>query len=445
MNITISDITIAIDMLICKYDLLTEEDFAQGLGLSQMPFAKAAQAVMPRTKTNVNTIPFAPAKQNIEKQIIDMLQRGFSIKNISQQLRVTEDIVKEVSIKSGIGDTPTSRYQWYQNKYEKPVKDIVNKKIDNDGMINVKMIAEQLNVDKSMVSKVLENAGISVTQLVKERKQRMIEMLKGIAEELKNENIKYTYNTVAVAFKQKTNIDLKPTTFNRFSSLANIQTAYQRTDPFIKAIDYWVYGHRNLTIQEFINNSHKTKEQVFDFVHNVFNDIVKENGKNFGFDFSKPMDAAKLQELIMARLQAEHIVNDRDKLRKKPDYKNNEKYKNLQKFRIDPTLTREQFQEQYKHINKKVFKAMNWYKIAKEKEYENIPGGRAEEADMHPDDYDKKELENGTVIEYEHTGDKDTAMEIAMDHLREFQSYYKALAEMEQTLKDEGDKETTKN
>jgi len=64
---------------------------------------------------------------------------------------------------------------------------------------------------------------------------------------------------------------------------------------------------------------------------------------------------------------------------------------------------------------------MNWYKKAK-KWKDNIPGGRADKKS--PSDYNKKNVEKGKNIEFEHTDDPDIAREITIDHLEEFSNYY---------------------
>lgn len=71
---------------------------------------------------------------------------------------------------------------------------------------------------------------------------------------------------------------------------------------------------------------------------------------------------------------------------------------------------------------------MNWYKKAKN----NILTTKRS-----PSDYNSKELEMGKKEELEHTEDKNTAREIAMDHLDEFpDNYYTELKKMEEKIKD---------
>ena len=60
---------------------------------------------------------------------------------------------------------------------------------------------------------------------------------------------------------------------------------------------------------------------------------------------------------------------------------------------------------------------------------DKIPGGLA--AGKTPKDFDAKALAEGTKAEMEHTSDKDTATEIAMDHLTEDPQYYKKLKTIE--------------
>jgi len=60
---------------------------------------------------------------------------------------------------------------------------------------------------------------------------------------------------------------------------------------------------------------------------------------------------------------------------------------------------------------------------------DKIPGGLADNAD--PRDFDPKSLEEGILVEMEHTSDKNIATEIAMDHLTEDKNYYKKLKTIE--------------
>jgi len=82
---------------------------------------------------------------------------------------------------------------------------------------------------------------------------------------------------------------------------------------------------------------------------------------------------------------------------------------------------------------------MNWYKKAN-KWQDHIPGGRAD--GKTPSDYNKKNVEKGKKIEFEHTDNPDTAREITIDHLEEFPDYYddkKGLPDMEKKLEDTKD------
>ena len=79
---------------------------------------------------------------------------------------------------------------------------------------------------------------------------------------------------------------------------------------------------------------------------------------------------------------------------------------------------------------------MNWYKKAN-KWKDSIPGGRADK--KKPSDFNKKDVDRGQIIEYEHTNDPSTAREITIDHLEEFPEYYsedKGLPAMEKKLEE---------
>lgn len=62
-------------------------------------------------------------------------------------------------------------------------------------------------------------------------------------------------------------------------------------------------------------------------------------------------------------------------------------------------------------------------------EQEKVRGGKAD--NMDPSQFDQKQLMKGIHIEFEHTNDIKTAMEIAMDHLTELPNYYDKLEKME--------------
>jgi len=63
-----------------------------------------------------------------------------------------------------------------------------------------------------------------------------------------------------------------------------------------------------------------------------------------------------------------------------------------------------------------------------------IPGGLG--ADLKSEDVDQKQLEMGIKVELEHTGDKDMAQEIALDHLAEDPKYYTNLKKVHQDSRD---------
>lgn len=60
-----------------------------------------------------------------------------------------------------------------------------------------------------------------------------------------------------------------------------------------------------------------------------------------------------------------------------------------------------------------------------------IPGGLADEAD--PSDFDQEQLKMGIEAELEHTNDRQMALEIAMDHLKEDPKYYTKLKKIEES------------
>jgi hypothetical protein len=69
---------------------------------------------------------------------------------------------------------------------------------------------------------------------------------------------------------------------------------------------------------------------------------------------------------------------------------------------------------------------------------EVLMAGRANEKGFSVEDADPDELAMGIKVEMEHTGNKDLAQRIALDHLAEADKYYSALKEMEAGLGIEG-------
>jgi len=83
------------------------------------------------------------------------------------------------------------------------------------------------------------------------------------------------------------------------------------------------------------------------------------------------------------------------------------------------------------YTNKSLIEAiLSGYKTIFE---DRLNGGRAD--NKKTSDFDKTQLKMGVEIEKEHTGDKKTREEIAMDHLEEFpENYYTELKKMETKL-----------
>jgi len=61
---------------------------------------------------------------------------------------------------------------------------------------------------------------------------------------------------------------------------------------------------------------------------------------------------------------------------------------------------------------------------------DKLKGGLADESS--PSEFDQRQLMKGIHVEFEHTSDVATAMEIATDHLKEDPNYYDKLEKMEE-------------
>jgi len=71
-------------------------------------------------------------------------------------------------------------------------------------------------------------------------------------------------------------------------------------------------------------------------------------------------------------------------------------------------------------------------------------GSRSKNKGREKKSFNKKWLEIGQKIEFEHTCDPEKATRIAMDHLTESPDYYKELVKMEKKLEDKMKKGKTK-
>ena len=136
--------------------------------------------------------------------------------------------------------------------------------------------------------------------------------------------------------------------------------------------------------------------------------------------------------------------NIKNALQKIANYGGSEKAwrKALHKHTADPMPKSDNSKELEKELDERIKpksvpmpKAeMPHKKAAKDK----IPGGLAD--GMDDDEFNQKQLDMGEQIEYEHTDDKDTAREIAKDHLVELSNtYYSRLKQMEEAAKEAGE------
>lgn len=448
-NITIKDIIRAIDIIICRNCLFTDEQLASVFNNNNY-IAKAAQAVMKTKNTKPENIENNKRMfSSVEDYVLNLLQRGFQIKEITRFLRTNEEYIRDIAKKYKL-HTPSLRNQWYQDTYESPVREMTNKIVDNP--IRVVDIAKELNVSQKMVATVIKTAGISLSKLVDDRRDKQIEQLKIVVSELEMKGGKITDRSMAAAYWDKYKIRLPISTIRRIFVNGNITSpnVKKKKDNLIDSIDHWIWKNSEGGVDSFIARNTKNRNEIYNLIDIIFNQLMAKFGKHFGLNTAQDADHQEIKRLIMSRLQAKNLIADRDVLRKQEDFKNNEQYKNLQEYRVDPKITVDQFKKKYKPINPKIRpnfekelikekerrqmanKSNNWYKLAKE--YNKLPGGRGE--GKHPSDFPKDQVNKGIEIELEHGPDKDQATEIALDHLTEFDDYYTGLDEMEKRLKE---------
>lgn len=443
-NITLNDIIRAIDIIICRNDLFTDEQLASVFNNNKY-IAKAAQAVMQRKNIN----PQQPqSSRSKEKMVMYYLRRGFPVKEISQNLNVDLKYINLVAQKYQL-NTPSLRNQWYQETYESPVRELSNKVFDYE--ITVDEIAQELNVHKKMVQNVLTKAGINLKKLSDDRRAKQIEQLRYVVLKMIDQGIDTSDVAMQKEYFDHYQILLSTSTVRRLKVLGNIPSSkYRKKDNFVDIIDHWIWSNDKKSIANFINTHAKDRDGIYKAINAIFNQIIEFSGKYYNLDVSNNTDMQSMRDLIMTRLQVANIISDRHILQKQEDFKNNEQYKNLQEYRVDPKITVDQFKEKYKPINPRIRpnfekelikekerrqmanKSNNWYKLAKE--YDKLPGGRGE--GKHPSDFPKDQVNRGIEIEIEHGTDKDQATEIALDHLTEFDDYYTGLDEMEKKLKE---------
>lgn len=118
---------------------------------------------------------------------------------------------------------------------------------------------------------------------------------------------------------------------------------------------------------------------------------------------------------------------------KELDIASKNKYKFSKRKVVHISKNKNESMEQNKDDFKKI--------ITNIKDWEDkIKGGLAK--DKKPSDYDLDDLSKGSSIQMEHTDDPEEAIDIAMDHLEEFDDYYddeKGLPAMERELEDDDD------
>lgn len=102
-----------------------------------------------------------------------------------------------------------------------------------------------------------------------------------------------------------------------------------------------------------------------------------------------------------------------------------------EKIRQDPQeWAEEQIDEEFRGQAKRASVTPMSLRVARVwREANGIPGGLADKKE--PSDFDPEQLKKGIKVEMEHTNDRATAREIAMDHLTEDPKYYDKLEKIE--------------
>jgi uncharacterized cupredoxin-like copper-binding protein len=96
----------------------------------------------------------------------------------------------------------------------------------------------------------------------------------------------------------------------------------------------------------------------------------------------------------------------------------------------------EYLSELKKHFNEKEYERC--IHELEEHPIDEVAGGLADFAK--PSEFNSKELRMGAEVEFEHTNEHMTAIQIAMDHLKEIADYYTRLMKMEKDAKGDAKK-----
>jgi hypothetical protein len=439
-NITINDIIRAIDIIICREDLFTDEDIAQAFDQNTNYFSKAAQAVMglgiDRSVTsllnkgwnpsqisnklnininNVNSIikkfknklPESSSNQDVWG-ITDLFDKGYDATAIRKQFpHISNEQLNNILDRER-GNKKT-RLQNRVDKLEAPVLNTLNRETEALEMVNLNTIGKELNINPKFVKMILNSNGITdLKKLEKERSQKVMTIVADIYNILETQQIKITVKIIQQKFYQKTHMQISENSVTRALAYQNKKTDQSKMSPNVKAVYYWIYARTHGKIEDYIKKQIRGQEVNPENTHQIFNSIafkiIQLYGKDRGYKTTPPIDIEEFKRILKGSYDIATQATQRF-------FDNKNKQQPSQQLRANSN---------------------NWYKIAKE--YDKLPGGRGQ--GKQPTDFPKDQIDKGREIEQEHGPDKDQATEIALDHLTEFDDYYTGLDQMEEKLKE---------
>lgn len=412
---TMDDIVWAIDKLIAEnYDFSVEELQQAFLENNyNKSISKAAQ-----TATLTKKVPLPYWVDEDDEAVMELFELGYTNGDISKKLGISG---KEISkILKKYFSSKDEQEEYLYKKHDQNIVDAYQNEeyeMEQDFNVNVfgvsfEKIANILGISSKYVSKTLKYNGLSLDKLSTDRKNRIGAAIAEIANDLGGV---FQIRDVQREFYKRHNFKLKDRSAFSAIKLLNLGDKAQNDETTIlKAFTIYINNHQQGGV--------KALEFLPDKIPVLIDGFFIEYGQNHGFP--PPIQKEQLKNLLMTKIQLRERTEQNAINRNNPD-----RYAPIATDETHPSYFLNN-QNQYQEASNK----MNWYKKAN-KWKNKIDGGRAD--DKKPSDYNKRSVEKGKKIEYEHTNEPGLAREIAIDHLEEHPDYYneeKGLPAMEKKL-----------
>lgn len=297
---TMENIIWAIDKLIAEnYDFTVEDlsQASQGQSEQQYALPKAAQV---KTKRKYRK-GVGPKLENISptqtSKVFQLFERGMSNQEITKQVDLTVEEVRFL-LRSRFPSWE-DQDKYLKDKYEKDILNTTEEKTQemredfNIKRIGAKEIASVLKLNTKFVVRILTKNNINLWDFVKERRDRISQLICQIAEDL---NYEFTNKQLAQEFGQRHGYKLTLTTLDRTVKLYNLK---KRNDfdninqSFRTYIDSMMQGGR----MTLIRRDQEEPGTLSRFIDQFFQQYGEKNG------FLPPEEQEMLKNKWLAKLQ----------------------------------------------------------------------------------------------------------------------------------------------